>query len=55
MRSVKDSDRKYFRLFIVEFPEFLSLFEEWTVARDSVEEFRLATKMLNRMRTNGWG
>ena len=57
--SVKTSDRKYFHIFVEEYPEYTELYTEWFSAylgnASPDVEFRLADKLYNLMLKNGWG
>jgi hypothetical protein len=60
MRLVNENDRKYFSKFVLEYPEYTPLLNQWTmatlrVAEDPQNEYRLAQKMYNLMKLNGWG
>jgi len=55
MRVVTNSDRRYFAKFVEESPEFLPLFESWKAAKDPVDEYALAMRLLRPMLANGWG
>ncbi|OPA76642.1 hypothetical protein BVG16_15795 [Paenibacillus selenitireducens] len=60
MRQVNETDRKYFHAFVREFPEYSPLLNQWVAAKLLVtenphEEYRLAEKIYNLMKLNGWG
>ena len=51
------NDRKYFALFVREFPEYQKLFESWKLANESGDaknEVRLSETLHHIMRVNGW-
>jgi len=60
IRQVNKNDRKFFFAFVQEFPEYSPLVSQWFVAKlliseNPQEEFRLAEKIYNLMKLNGWG